>query len=137
MTDFACITEHGLRRQDRWGSGHFGASRGSRRHSGLDLVASPGEQILSPIDGTITRIAYPYSGTLEYQGAVIVDASGLEVRIYYVAGVELGAVKAGDVIGTAQNLRRRYPDITNHVHVEIRVSGAKVDPTPYFSNCQL
>ncbi len=126
-----------MRRQDRWGSGHFGASRGSRSHGGIDLTADVGEAILSPIDGEITRVAYPYSGDLTYQGAVIVDASGLEVRIYYIEGVELGPVKAGDRIGTAQNLRRRYPDINNHVHLEVRVGGSKVDPTPYLSQCSL
>ncbi len=137
MTDFGCITANGMRRQDKWGSGHFGASRGSRSHGGIDLVADVGEKILSPVDGTITRVAYPYANDLSYTGAVIDAGGGVEVRIYYIGGVEPGAVKAGQEIGVAQDLRKRYSGITNHVHVEVRVDGAKVDPMPYFSNCQL
>jgi septal ring factor EnvC (AmiA/AmiB activator) len=38
-------------------------------------------------------------------------------------------VRAGDDIGWLQSLQRRYPGITDPVHVEIRRNGVLVDPT--------
>ena len=34
-----------LRGQDQWGAGHFGASRGSRTHRGVDFAAAPGGDV--------------------------------------------------------------------------------------------
>ena len=56
---FASIV-HGLMRSrisDPHGSGQFWADRdrGTRHHKGLDIVASPGEAVLSPVDGNVVR----------------------------------------------------------------------------------
>jgi hypothetical protein len=36
-------------------------------------------------------------------------------------------VRLGEPIGTAVSLQRRYPGITNHVHLEIAEAGRKID----------
>jgi hypothetical protein len=51
----AIVLNQRSRTSDKYGSGQFGVSRDhhSRSHQGLDVVASPGELIFSPIDGTV------------------------------------------------------------------------------------
>lgn len=121
-----------MRGVDNWGSGAFGASRGSRKHEGIDYVAAPGETIYSPITGVIERPAYPYEDDLTYTGAVISNAKH-EVKIFYIAlTVPVGTfVKAGDIIAKAQNIAEKYgSDMMNHIHLEIREkkSGKILNP---------
>ena len=139
MNRFHGITASGgVRRLDAWGQGHFGAGRGNRRHDGVDFVALPGEEILSPIDGNLIRIARPYKDDPRYEGVVIRGTGawiGVEVKLFYVQGEKSGPVKAGDRIGTAQNLGPRYSGITNHVHMEVRQGGRLVPPDDMFWQC--
>ncbi len=127
-------TGHALRGEDLYGAGAFGASRsgGTRRHRGADYVAEPGELVRAPISGVVQRIGYAYRGDQRYR-YVELSSEDLtrDVRVLYVGPlVELGAlVRAGEPIGRAQDLSRRYPrGITNHVHVEMRENGALADP---------
>lgn len=53
-----------LRGNDPTGAGWYGAKRGSRKHKGLDLVAKPGTPVMSPINGHVSKIGYPYAGIL-------------------------------------------------------------------------
>ena len=127
-------TGHDLRGEDAYGAGFFGASRaaGARRHRGADYVAEPGEIVRAPIAGVVQRIGFAYRGDQRYRYVELADANtGRDVRVLYVGPlVQLGAiVEAGDPIGRAQDLSARYPrGITNHVHVELRQSGALADP---------
>jgi len=114
-----------IRKRDRFGEGHFGASRdgGRRRHMGLDLVALPGTPVTSPLDGTVTRLGWPYGNDPSYRYVEVTAEAGLVVRHFYVAPeIGLGRrVMAGETcLGTVQDLTRRYPDITNHLHFEMR-----------------
>ncbi|MBY0566028.1 MAG: M23 family metallopeptidase [Hyphomonadaceae bacterium] len=127
-------TGHDLRGEDAYGAGFFGASRaaGARRHRGADYVAEPGEIVRAPISGVVERIGFAYRGDERYRYVELADAvTGRDVRVLYVGPiVQLGAVvEAGAPIGRAQDLSARYPrGITNHVHVELRQSGALTDP---------
>lgn len=38
-------------------------------------------------------------------------------------------VRAGKAIGTAQDLSKVYPDMTNHVHVDVQKDGVFINPT--------
>lgn len=123
------------RASDRFGSGQFGASRGSRKHQGLDVKAKPGEVVHSPIDGVIVRECVPYA---PFTGLLIRgtgEHSGYEVKLFYVQGNFCGSVKAGEPIGTAEDLAVKYPGITNHVHLEVRKNGAIVAPFDLFEMC--
>lgn len=135
---FRRITDGPTRACDAWGSGQFGAGRGSHSHEGLDVVSRPGQQILSPISGEVVREAHPYAGDSRYTGIVIRGTgqwSGYEVKMFYVQGFRSGPIFAGEEIGRAQDITARYPGITNHVHIEVRFRGLLLDPTQMFGVC--
>ena len=128
-------TESGNSRdRDGYGRGDFGVSRdgGARRHEGMDFITAPGEEIQAPIGGVVKRVLYPYAGDTRLTGVEIVNEAGQSAKIFYVnpLSVAIGMrVDAGDVIGYAQDLHVKYNQtMTNHVHVEIRVSGKVVNP---------
>jgi hypothetical protein len=125
---------------DRWGSGEFGASRDQshRLHQGLDIRATAGEEVYSPIGGIVLREAVPYRDDGSYRGVVIRgegEWSGYEVKVFYVDGAFCGAVQPGQVVGSAQDLTRRYRGITNHIHVEVRQAGRLLSPQELWQMC--
>ena len=130
------VNHQTMRGTDPFGSGRYGASRdgGSRSHNGVDINVTSGEDITSPITGSIRRKKYPYSDDLSFEGCII-DGSGewkgYEITIYYVKMI----LKAGDTVslgtklGAAQDLSTRYKGISNHVHVEVKKGDAIIDPS--------
>lgn len=133
--DLAWPLTLGLRGEDAYGSGAFGAPRdgGRRRHRGLDLVAPVGAAIGAPIAGIVTRVGHAYSGDATLQFVEITNpTTQYAARVLYVGpSLAPGAkVVAGEIIGRAQDLGRRYPSgMTNHVHVEFTGRrGAVLDP---------
>lgn len=118
------------RTSDKWGQGHFGAPRGNRIHTGQDYLCDPGSPIQSPISGTVIKHGYPYADDLSFRYVRIEAENGDIHDVFYVSPlVRVGEkVTEGDVIGTSQNLGERYPDISEHVHHQIRVNGAYIDP---------
>ena len=134
-TDLAWPLTLGQRGEDAYGSGAFGASRdgGRRRHNGLDLVAPVGAPIRAPISGIVTRVGQAYAGEPELQFVEITSPkTRYSARVFYVGSSRApGAqVTAGEIIGRAQDLGRRYAfGMTNHVHVEFADRrGAVLDP---------
>ena len=135
--DFVNPTGGGLRGGDAFGSGAFLASRdeGARLHRGADFTATAGQQVKAPISGYVTKIGYPYGDDLSFRYVELTNpAIGYAVRVFYVEpGVTLGqALRQGAPVGVAQTLQRRYPAITDHVHVELvdRAYG-HVDPAKF------
>lgn len=134
------VRDQKSRQRDRFGSGQFHASRdhGSRPHQGLDIVAAAGEQIFSPIDGTVVRDAQPYPNDPTFRGVVIQGTEeweGYEVKMFYVQGLRSGPVDAGAPVGFAQDLSKKYPGITNHVHLEVRKNGVLLSPNELYALC--
>lgn len=128
--------KHGkVRKSDKWGKGHYGASRGKRTHKGLDIEAQPKQEIVSPIDGTIIRKAYPYASDMRFTGLLIEGSGkykGYSIKIFYMnpsAGIVGKMVQAADKIGEAQDLTVKYPGITNHVHIEVKIGNKHEDPS--------
>ena len=114
-----------IRGTDSSGSGAFGALRGGRLHRGIDICCEPGETVRSPVSGVVGRLILCYEGDI-YTGASI-DCDWCEVRLLYVnPTVRPGdSVVKFDAIGEAQDITKRYPNITNHIHFEVRLkSGA-------------
>lgn len=135
---FSPITSGPSRRTDAWGSGQYGAGRGGRTHHGLDIIARPTEAIRSPIDGNVTREVHPYANDPRFRGLEIRGTGnweGYEVKLFYVDGEFSGPVRAGQIVGRAQDLGVRYPGITNHVHVEVRDRGRELSPIELFGMC--
>ena len=120
---------------DPHGCGYFKASRGNKLHQGVDVVSQPGQRITSPIDGKITRYAYPYED-MSYAG-IVVENDQYFIKIFYLAPtISVGSnVRAGQQIGLAQDIAARYPGITPHVHMEVwdkALVSVSVDPTNKF-----
>jgi len=126
-----------IRETDSQGSGYFGAPRGSRTHNGVDVACYNGSGIFPVIEGEVTKIGYPYNPNNEKKGHLryiqVTDVTGRDWRYFYV----LPSAKVGDyvtitdIIGIAQGLSDIYPDITDHIHVEIKIDGEFIDPTEY------
>ena len=131
--DFANPTGGFPRQHDSYGDGEFRAPRdgGQRMHEGVDYVAERGQPVAAPMSGYVTRIGYAYPGDERFQYVEITNpALGYTARVFYVdPKVREGqAVRVGAVIGADHSLQRRYPGITDHVHLEVaRIGGRKLD----------
>ena len=125
-----------IRGCDPLGCGNFQASRtgpaGPYPHAGADYSSQPGQDVHAAVDGTVTRLGYPYGNSNYYRYVEVTSPNGEVVKHFYVSpSVSAGAkVNAGDVIGTAQSFQPRYPGITDHVHIEIRKNNQLVNPEP-------
>lgn len=107
---------------DYEGSGEYGASRGSRKHNGIDYVCQKGQAIVAPFDLVIERIALPKMDS---------PLSGIKWRAVRSTGkmfyfsplpVLIGKmVKKGDVIGVAQSVSEDYglTNMKDHIHFQI------------------
>lgn len=124
-----------LRISDKYGMGHFKASRGEKEHNGIDLLAEPASVLLSNVAGKVTKWGYPYGHPhkkwLRY--VEVQDESELRHRFFYLLPVaEMGSfVEPGDPIGIVQDLEIVYPGIKTHCHYEIILNGSYLDPTPF------
>ena len=107
---------------DSWGGGEYGASRGNRKHKGIDYACHTKSLIFSPVDGVVTKLGYPYADDLNFRYVQVTGGNGLNYRVFYVEpSVELGDVVTTDIIiGESQKLSDRYEGIIEHVHLEIR-----------------
>ena len=115
-------TGKGVRGIDRWGSGEFGAPRGSNRtHDGTDFIATPGQAIFMPISGLIVREARPYSDS-DYSG-VLIRNDHIDIMMFYLIPnrnlIRTWAAK-GAPIGVAQDISKKYPEIINHIHLGVK-----------------
>ena len=120
------------RNLDAWGDGIFGAKRGARLHKGRDYQYAVGEEFLSPVDGTVTKIGLPYANDIYRYVEILSSNREVIFRCFYInPSVQKGdKVISGQRIGFVQNLQLRYNEhMTNHVHVE-----CIVDPAFFFDN---
>jgi len=114
---------------DKQGSGAFGASRGSRKHNGIDYCMPPDSPVYSPVRGNVTKLGYPYAHDLSFRYVEISDSGGIRHRVFYVLpNVMVGeTVNTSDVIGYSQKLH--YDGIKQHVHYEIKdLEGNFINP---------
>lgn len=127
-----------VRGQDKQGAGHFGASRGKRKHRGLDFSCWPKSKILAVSSGEVTKIGYPYNPVTNPDKAhlryvQVTDCNGFDVRYFYINPL----VKKGDkvgidgIIGESQDLRPIFKGITPHFHFEVKKGGAFINPNDY------
>ena len=126
---------------DDWGDGSFGAPRGGHTHRGIDYCADPGDEIMAPIAGSVTKLGYPYApkpgDKTTYRYVEITDYAGRRHRVFYCEPVvELGQhVTLNTVIGLAQDIAGKYHredrgPMKNHCHYEILdLEGKPVNPT--------
>ncbi|PCE15384.1 hypothetical protein AUC47_13875 [Microbacterium sp. SZ1] len=108
--------------------------RWGRLHEGIDFVPGEGAPIQAVADGVV-RIATEQGGA--YGVTVYIDhvIDGQVVTSHY-SHMQYGSlqvkpgqsVKVGDVVGHTGNTGRSYGA---HLHFEIIVNGAKIDPLPW------
>ena len=110
---------------DDWGSGEFGVSRGDRTHKGIDYACLPLKKVMSPCQGVVTKVGYPYADDLSYRYVEVTDDDSYKHRVFYISPlVEVDdIVVVGTILGEAQNISARYTKINkvmkNHIHLEI------------------
>jgi len=109
-------------RMDPKGSGRFNASRGGpKRHDGVDFIAKPGQAVLSPIDGSVSRRVVAYSNENYY--GVEIDGKRISIILLYLnplKGIIGSYVQKGDIVGTAQDISKRYgKGMLPHIHFRI------------------
>lgn len=102
-------------------------------HTGLDLTVEPWGAIIAPRLGTSKRIGIAYPNEFRYH-SLLLDLGTWEMKILYVWPYcsKGKTIHRGEVIGLAEDLTKRYPGVTNHVHVMIRRKGTRrwTDPLP-------
>jgi murein DD-endopeptidase MepM/ murein hydrolase activator NlpD len=99
--------------------------RGNRFHAGLDLAAVTGTPVTAAAPG---RVAW--AGRRDGWGLLVVVAHAHGVRTFY-AHLEQIDVRLGEAVATGQRvgLVGATGDATGpHLHFEVRVRGAAVDP---------
>lgn len=124
------------RKTDKYGSGAYLAPRGDRLHQGVDLACYPGTHIMSLVEGTVTKIGYPYNpntdkGYLRY--VEVTTDEDLQFRYFYVKPtVKVGdRIEQGTVLGISQQLGEIYGGITEHVHLEVKLHGEFLSPMDF------
>ena len=128
-------------RNDSQGGGTYMSARdgGTRRHRGIDLVASPGTVVIAPFDGNLatarTTTNLPkvilngindyrkYSTTMAYV-EIFPNLLGQDVSI-------------GTPIGRVVDLSKGYPDavkngMINHIDIKLDYNNQRVDPQVEF-----
>ena len=102
-------------------------------HTGLDMAAEAGTEVLACVDGTVESITV--GDILDGTNIVLSHADGVKTSYYFIdvaEGLEVGdEVKRGDVIGTvAEPTGSEYKDGA-HLHFEVSKNGELADPNEY------
>jgi murein DD-endopeptidase MepM/ murein hydrolase activator NlpD len=102
--------------------------RGTRFHAGVDLIAPYGTPVIAAAAGTVIWAAYLAGGW----GKLVIVAHGHGLHTLY-AHLSRIDVRRGEIVatGTQLGLVGATGDATGpHLHFEVRVRGAVVDPLP-------
>ena len=117
-----------------WITGEFGDRRGRHNrghfHEGIDIAAPTGTSIVAPADGVVVFSGYRQG----YGQAIIIDHGyGMSTLYGHCSQMLVGEgaqVKRGMLIATVGNTGRSTGP---HLHYEVHVDGAPVDPLLYIS----
>lgn len=108
--------------------------RSGRLHEGIDFVPGDGAPIQAIADGTV-RIATEQGGAFGVTVYIDHVIDGQVITSHY-SHMQYGSlrvqtgdkVKVGDIVGTVGNTGRSYGA---HLHFELILNGAKIDPLPW------
>lgn len=102
-------------------------------HKGVDLAAPTGTPIYATADGMVSR-AGPFSSYGNY--VAIEHGSRIQTRYAHMSRIavsEGSRVRKGDIIGYVGSTGRSTGP---HLHYEVRIDGAAVNPVPYMVESQ-
>jgi len=129
-----------FRGNDPTGYGHYGASRGTRKHKGVDVLSTAGEDVMSPISGEITKYGFVYANPKADKPKMrYVEITGAMYRVWIMYSTlehfSVGdRIFEGDVFGIAQNVSDYWGGaMRNHLHVQAWKYGLLTDPEPLLS----
>lgn len=100
---------------------------------GQDYAAAAGSILLSPVQGLVTKLGYPYQDDLRFRYLEITNGAYRHRFFYVEPDVVVGdVVDIGTELGVVQNIVERYfvpRGMTNHIHYEIKnAAGEYVNP---------
>ncbi|XRE42205.1 hypothetical protein ACIVBQ_000409 [Tenacibaculum discolor] len=127
-----------LRGKDSTGNGWFGASRGNRKHEGVDFVGVPGQNVYACESGRV-RIGNVYRGSTKMKLVEIKNSTYKVKQMYVQPTVKNGQmVQAGDVIGTLQDVATFHGSnkMKPHCHISVWKNGLLTDPEPIIVPCK-
>lgn len=105
-----------------------------RIHSGIDIKAEKGTEVKAPADGKVVRADKDgltgYTITIEHENGILSTVYNLEDSDKVTEGQN---VKAGEVIGTAGASAAIEMLDEPHVHFEVTINGAFVNPEDYLN----
>lgn len=116
-------------------SSPFGKWRGKHKHEGIDIPMPAGTPIRAARNGVVARTGNNLTiGFRGYGNFVMLDHGG-SVNTFYahcsrVAVVEGQRIMQGQIIGYVGSTGR---STANHLHFEVRINNAKVNPVPYLA----
>ncbi|XP_072485976.1 leukocyte cell-derived chemotaxin-2-like [Notamacropus eugenii] len=111
--------ENTIRGCDKQGCGYYGAPRGRRKHTGVDVKCEDGSVVYAPFDGMIVRQAKPYKKDNAINNGVQITGKGYCIQIFYIKPIRYrGPVKKGQKLGVLLPMQKVYPGITSHIHVQ-------------------
>jgi murein DD-endopeptidase MepM/ murein hydrolase activator NlpD len=103
-----------------------------KMHKGIDFAAEIGTPIYATADGVVAKVDIKFSG---YGKMVEIDHGfGYRSRYAHMHDFEVRAgqnIKRGDLVGYVGNTGL---STAPHLHYEVHINGAQVDPVHYFFN---
>jgi murein DD-endopeptidase MepM/ murein hydrolase activator NlpD len=108
----------------------FGAPRGGRSHTGVDIGGKAGQPVLAAGDGVVV-----FTGPLRGYGNTVILDHGDGLRSLYAHNREI-AVSEGETVekgATIARVGRSGNATTDHCHFEVRQGEVPLDPLPLLS----
>ena len=108
-------------RNDYRGNGDFFAKRDGHPHEGIDLEVFPGQVVIAPTKCHVDRISRPYATDPGWLGLQL-STPLVIVKIFYLEPFKtiIGKdVDFAEPLGHAQDISKKYPGITPHIHFQV------------------
>ncbi len=119
-----------------YGAGYPGEGGSTRVHSGLDLVAEAGADVLACTDGRVVFAGrVPADGGGSCWAVSIEDASGLRFTFLPIDEVDVRSgepIRAGDRVGSLAGAGDASSSLA-HLHLSVRRGGAYLDPSAFIT----